>query len=66
VKLRQTLIVSASGTIKGAVPYEMTVRLTEHYCIIDGIKLSWNDARAAFDMSVSYAKYRKALFGKGH
>lgn len=62
MKFPQKFIVTAKGTVPGAKPYTMIVNVTEHYVIIDGMKLSWNMARAAFEMEQTYAGHRRALF----
>ena len=57
-------LVSAKGSHPLSEAYTMTIQLTERTITIDGLQLSWNDARAAFDTSLSYSRHRNALFPK--
>jgi len=55
--------VTACGSAATAVPYEIDVRYDATQITIDGLTLSWNDALAAFDASISADRVRDALFG---
>lgn len=48
----RTFTVEARGTAAGARPYTMVVTTDEAGITIDGMRLSWNSARAAFDSMI--------------
>ena len=61
--MRRRFTVTARGTVDEAQPYEMVVVVDDRGITLDGLRLSWNDARCAIECHLDYAKKRRALFG---
>lgn len=62
---KSTFVITARGSHPTATPYEMDVEVSAKTISIDGIKLSWNDARTAFEVHEQILKAHRSLFRRG-
>jgi hypothetical protein len=60
---RQRFTVRACGTVANAEEYEMELVIDDRGITLDGMRMTWNEARAAIDCSREIHRSRRALFG---